>query len=40
MLKSLKYTNTENQQCSMLRNDDDDDDGFLRCKKEGLKDFL
>ena len=26
MLKSLKYSNAENQQCSMLRNDDDDDD--------------
>ena len=32
-----KYTNAENQQYSMLS--DDDDDGFFEVQKEGLKDF-
>ena len=37
-----KYTDAENQQCSMLSDDDDgddDDDGFFEFQKEGLKDF-
>ena len=32
-----KYTDAENQQCSLLSYDDDD--GFFEVSKEGLKDF-
>ena len=36
-VEECKYTDAENQQCSMLS--DDDNDGFLEVQKEGLKYF-
>ena len=37
-VEECKYTDAENQQCSML-SDDDDDDGFFEMQKEGQKIF-
>ena len=36
-VEECKYTDTENRQCNMLRNDDD---GFFEVLKEGEKDFV
>ena len=37
-VEERKYTDAENQQCSMLS--DDDDDGFFEMQKEGQKIFV
>ena len=39
-VEECKYTDAENQQCSMLRDDNDNDDGLFEVYKEGQITFV